>query len=71
MNDRLNGTTFELDPDGLKAAEFMQARRFLDAITGKTIAAAAVEGDRTMIATSDGITLYFCGFAEAHGPGSA
>jgi hypothetical protein len=55
-------TLFELDPDALKAAEFMQAHVFLDALIGKTIAAAAVDSERTTITTTDGLTLVFCGF---------
>ncbi len=57
-----NGATFQLDPDALKAADFMQAQLFIDAIVGKTIASASTDKGRTTISTTDGMTLVFCGF---------
>ena len=57
---------FELDPQALQVAEFMQARWFLDQLVGKTIASATVGQERTCISTTDGMTLVFCGFAGMH-----
>jgi hypothetical protein len=58
-----SGSPFELDPEALQIAEFLQARLFLDALVGKTIASATTAHERTSISTTDGVTLVFYGFA--------
>ena len=57
-----NEFAFQLDPEGLKSVDLLQARFFLEAIIGKTIATATMAADRTTISTSDGLELEFCRF---------
>lgn len=52
----------EIDPDSLRAAEFLQAQMILDTLVGKTIATAQVEETRISISTNDGLTFFFYGF---------
>jgi hypothetical protein len=70
--------SIEIDPESLRAAEFMQAQMILDSMVGKTIARAEIEDTRIAVTTSDGITFFFYGFmgerfespAEDPAPGS-
>ena len=65
MHDDSMVPAFELDPDTLKAAEFLQVRAFLDSIVGKTIASTAIDHESASITTTDGTTLVFCQFGGA------
>ena len=52
-------------PSHLRQAEFLQTQMILDALVGKTIAAAKVEETRIAVSTSDGHTFFFYGFMGA------
>ena len=52
----------EVEPDRLRAAEFINAQAVLDGLAGKTIAGATVEETRVVVTTSDGCRYYFYGF---------
>ncbi len=54
--------TTDIDPDGLRDAEFLQTQLVLNALEGKTIESASVESTRIAIVTTDGLTFYFYGF---------
>ncbi len=58
----------ELEPDGLAAAEFLQAQTFLERLAGKTIAKAAIEETRVTIETTDGCRYHFYGFLGLEQP---
>jgi hypothetical protein len=58
--------TFEIDPESLRAAEFMQAQMILDTMVGKTIVRAEIEETRIAVTTDDGITVFFYGFMGEH-----
>ena len=61
-------TSPDLDPDALRQAEFLQTQMILDALVGKTVAAAKVEETRIAISTTDGNTFFFYGFMGARSP---
>lgn len=52
----------EIEPDALRAAEFMQAQSVLDTMVGQTIVAARVEDTRIALVTTSGATFFFYGF---------
>jgi hypothetical protein len=52
----------EVDPDALRAAEFLQIQMILDTLVGKTIASAQIEETRIAVSTTDGVTFFFYGF---------
>lgn len=52
----------QIEPDALRAAEFMQAEQVLGAMVGRAVVAARVEETRIAIETDDGKTYYFYGF---------
>lgn len=52
----------EAEPDGLRAAEFLQAQEILQSLVGKTVTAASIADTRIAIDTSDGRRYYFYGF---------
>jgi hypothetical protein len=52
----------DLDPDALRAAEFLQTQDVLDTLVGKTVAAATIEETRIAVSTTDGLTFFFYGF---------
>ncbi len=52
----------QIEPDALRAAEFMQAQHVLSGMVGRTVAAARVEETRIAIETDGGRTYYFYGF---------
>lgn len=52
----------EAEPDGLRAAEFLQAQELLQSLVGKTVTGASVEDTRIAITTSDGCRYHFYGF---------
>ncbi len=54
--------SLEVDPDGLREAELMQARKMLERLVGRTIVDLRVEETRIALVTDDGVTYYFYGF---------
>jgi hypothetical protein len=54
--------TSDIDPDGLREAELMQARLMLGRLIGRTIVDLRVEETRIALDTDDGVTYYFYGF---------
>lgn len=64
MNDRIEEllNLIEVEPDRLRAAEFLNAQAVFEQLAGKTIDRADVEDTRVVIATSDGCRYYFYGF---------
>jgi hypothetical protein len=59
---QLTAEAAEVDPDALRAAEFLQAQMILDTLIGKTIASAQIEETRIAVSTTDGLTFFFYGF---------
>jgi hypothetical protein len=57
--------SIEIDPESLRAAEFLQAQMILDSMVGKTIVRADIEETRIAVTTGDGITFFFYGFVGA------
>ncbi|MGC9992379.1 MAG: hypothetical protein ABSD52_08310 [Candidatus Cybelea sp.] len=64
MDNRLDQLLelIEAEPDGLRAAEFLQAREILQSLVGKTVTSASVEDTRIAVSTSDGCRYHFYGF---------
>lgn len=64
MDDRLDQLLqlIEAEPDGLRTAEFLQAREILQGLVGKTVTSASIEDTRIAISTSDGCCYHFYGF---------
>jgi hypothetical protein len=60
--DELLDDLIEVEPDRLRAAEFLNAQAALESLAGKTVASASIEETRVAIATSDGCRYYFYGF---------
>jgi hypothetical protein len=54
--------TTDIDPEGLREAELMQARVMLQRLVGRTIEDLRVEDTRIALVTDDGVTYYFYGF---------
>jgi hypothetical protein len=54
--------TTDIDPDGLREAELIQARAMLRRLVGRTITDLRVEDTRIALETDDGVTYYFYGF---------
>ena len=52
----------EIDPEALRAAEFMQAQELLGGMVGRRIVSAKLEETRIAIEIDDGTTYYFYGF---------
>jgi hypothetical protein len=52
----------DIDPEGLRQAELMQARAMLQRLVGRTISDLRVEDTRIALVTDDGVTYYFYGF---------
>ena len=52
----------DIDPEGLREAELMQARAMLRRLVGRTIVDLRVEETRIALDTDDGVTYYFYGF---------
>jgi hypothetical protein len=59
MTEDLTG---DIDPEGLREAELMQARVLLARLVGRTITELRVEDTRIALVTDDGVTYYFYGF---------
>jgi hypothetical protein len=54
--------SFEIDPDGLREAEFAQAQAILDTLVGKVVTSAELQETRIEIRTEDGNAYFFYGF---------
>jgi hypothetical protein len=52
----------DINPDGLREAELIQARAMLKRLVGRTIVDLRVEETRIALETDDGVTYYFYGF---------
>jgi hypothetical protein len=52
----------EIEPEALRAAEFMQVQELLLGMVGRRIVSAQVEETRIAIETDDGSIYYFYGF---------
>jgi hypothetical protein len=59
MTEDLTG---DIDPEGLREAELMQARAMLARLVGRTITELRVEDTRIALVTDDGATYFFYGF---------
>jgi hypothetical protein len=70
MDDRIDQLLhlIEAEPDGLRAAEFLQAQEILQSLVGKTVTAASVEDTRIILTTSDGCRYHFYGFMGSVAP---
>jgi hypothetical protein len=66
QSDEAELGSIEIDPESLRAAEFMQAQMILDSMVGKTIVRAEIEETRIAVTTDDGITFFFYGFMGEH-----
>jgi hypothetical protein len=64
MNERIDELLqlIEVEPDQLRAAEFLNAQAVLENLAGKTVASAGVDDRRVTVTTSDGARYYFYGF---------
>jgi hypothetical protein len=64
MKDRIDELIelLEAEPEGLRAAEFLQAQDVLGGLAGKRVAEAAIEETRVVVTTDDGCLYYFYGF---------
>jgi hypothetical protein len=64
MKDRIEEllNLIEVEPDRLRAAEFLNAQAVFENLAGKTVTSADVEDTRIVITTSDGARYYFYGF---------
>jgi hypothetical protein len=64
MNDRIDELIelLEAEPEGLRAAEFLQAQDLLRGLAGKRVAEAGIEETRVVVTTEDGCRYYFYGF---------
>ena len=58
----------DIDADGLREAELMQARSVLEKLVGHAITALRVEETRIALVTDDGATTYFYGFMGQDAP---
>ena len=68
MKDRIDEllNLIEVEPDGLRTAEFLNAQAVLESLVGKTVAEATVEETRVTVTTEDGRQYYFYGFLGYH-----
>ncbi len=64
-------TLFEIEPEALRAAEFMQAQELLGGLVGRRIVSAQLEETRIAIGTDDGSIYYFYGFMGEDSPDDA
>ena len=58
----------DIDPDGLREAELMQAKTMLQRLIGRTISDLRVEETRIALVTDDNVTYYFYGFMGEDAP---
>ena len=61
----------EIEPEALRAAEFMQAQELLGGMVGRRIVSAQLEETRIAIETDDGSIYYFYGFMGEDSPDEA
>src|ERR1700738_3035252 len=61
----------EIEPEALRAAEFMQAQELLGGMVGRRIVSAQLEETRIAIETDDGSIYYFYGFMGEDSAGEA
>jgi len=61
----------EIEPEALRAAEFMQAQELLGGMVGRRIISAQLEETRIAIEIDDGSIYYFYGFMGEDSPGEA
>jgi hypothetical protein len=61
----------EIEPEALRAAEFMQAQELLGGMVGRRIVSAQLEETRIAIETDDGSIYYFYGFMGEDSPEEA
>jgi hypothetical protein len=59
---RDDNSLLEIDPEALRAAEFMQAQELLGGMVGRRIVSARLEDTRIAIETDDGSVYVFYGF---------
>ena len=63
MSQRNDQDLFDdIEPEALRAAEFMQAQTALDRMVGRSITAARIEETRIVVETDDGSKYFFYGF---------
>ncbi len=64
MKDRIDELIelLEAEPEGLRAAEFLQVQGVLADLAGKRVEQAAIEDTRVVVTTSDGCRYFFYGF---------
>jgi hypothetical protein len=60
--NRDDQSLLDIDPDALRAAEFMQAQELLAGMVGKLVVAAQLEETRISVELDDGAIYYFYGF---------
>ncbi|MEO7038758.1 MAG: hypothetical protein ABI186_01885 [Candidatus Elarobacter sp.] len=65
---RDDNSLMEIDPESLRAAEFMQAQELLGGLVGRRIVSARLEDTRIAIEIDDGATYYFYGFMGESSP---
>ena len=58
----------DVDPDALRAAEFMQAQELLAGMVGKHVVSAQLEETRISVELDDGAIYYFYGFMGEDAP---
>ena len=61
----------EIEPEALRAAEFMQAQELLGGMVGRRIVSAQLEETRIAIEIDDGSIYYFYGFMGEDTPDEA
>ena len=61
----------EIEPEALRAAEFMQAQELIGGMVGRRIVSAQLEETRIAIETDDGSIYYFYGFMGEESPDEA
>ena len=67
----MNSDTYSLediDPDALRAAEFMQAQDLLAGMVGRHVVSAQLEETRVAVELDDGSIYYFYGFMGEDAP---
>lgn len=62
LDEDVAGVEDDVDPEGLREAELMQARAMLQRLVGRTIRDLRVEETRIALTTDDDVTYYFYGF---------
>jgi len=63
-----NDSLLDIEPEALRAAEFMQAQELLGGMVGRRIVNAQLEDTRIAIETDDGSIYYFYGFMGEEQP---